>query len=303
MASLNKNVSKDFLNPKPSDAPVFRTEVQHMPKELTHLLLTRFNTFVAFEPSTKRLETNWLTSRLALFEQYCFPSVSAQRNAEFKWLVFFDAASPMWFRERISAFEPLIEPIYVDGPATDEVIASKVMQTGLISSPYLITTRLDNDDAISRDHLASVQGAFCRQDREFVTFPFGLQSFHGHLYNVYWPSNPFLSLIEKVGSAGTVTTVFCVYHNRVRQGNKLKKVLRSSQWLQLLHDSNAGNTLRGWPRLGSRAHNKFHVVWPQTLVTDSIANRFRYSAQTFLARAGRMMAKAGAHRETKYESS
>ena len=50
------------------------------------------------------------------------------RNSE--WLVFFDAVSPAWFKERIATFEPLVTPIYIDGPATDEVIARKVGGNG-----------------------------------------------------------------------------------------------------------------------------------------------------------------------------
>jgi hypothetical protein len=265
-----------------------------MAEQFTHLLLTRFNTAVDFAPSAKRLDPNWLTARLALFEQYCLPSVAGQQGAGFRWLVFFDAASPAWFKERISTFEPLVKPVYIDGPATDEVIARRVIETGLINSPHLVTTRLDNDDAISKDHLASVQNAFRQQDREFITFPFGLQSFHGHLYNVYWPSNPFLSLIEKVSDIGHVTTVFCVAHDRVREQNKCRRVLRSHQWLQVLHDSNLANALRGWPRLNSQCHPSFRVIWPETPYADSIATRLRFAGQGYLARASKLIAGAAA---------
>ena len=264
-----------------------------MTKDLTHLLLTRFNTAMGFAPSAKRLETDWLTARLALFEQYCLPSVAGQRVAEFTWLVFFDAASPQWFKKKISTFEPLVKPIYIEGPATDEVIAYKVKQTGLISSPYLLTTRLDNDDAISKDHLASTRRAFRKQEREFITFPFGIQSFHGHLYNVYWPSNPFLSLIEKVRDNGEFTTVFCVAHDHLedQNKNKVRKVLRAPQWLQVLHDSNVGNMLRGWPRLRSRVHSRFDVIWPEQAADDSVGSRIRFSAGAYGARADRLIKK------------
>jgi Putative rhamnosyl transferase len=261
-----------------------------MSRQFTHLLLTRFNTAVDFAPSPKRLDPNWLTARLALFEQYCFPSVAGQESADFQWLVFFDSASPVWFKERISTFEPLVKPIYIDGPATDEVIARRVVETGLVTSPYLISTRLDNDDAISKDHLASVQNAFHQQDREFLMFPLGLQSFHGHLYNVYWPSNPFLSLIEKPSKNGQVTTVFCVAHDRVREHNNCRTVLRSHQWLQVLHDSNLANALRGWPRVNSRFHPSFRVAWPKQPIVDSIATRLRYAGQGYIARAGKLIA-------------
>lgn len=275
-------------------------KTSEMQKQFTHLLLTRFNTANNFAPSTinnapstQRLEANWLTARLAMFEQYCFPSVAGQKGAEFRWLVFLDASSPEWFKETISAFQPLVQPIYIEGPATDEVIARRIMQMGVVSSPYLVTTRLDNDDAISTDHLATVQGAFRRQEREFVTFPFGLQSFRGHLYNVYWPSNSFLSLVEKVKADGQVSTVLCVRHDRLGSENKVRRIRSAPKWLQLLHDSNMGNTLRGWPRLNSRSHYRFKVMWPEQSGFDSISRRIRFSVEAYASRANRLMKKIG----------
>jgi hypothetical protein len=273
------------------------------PKPFTHLLLTRFNTAVQFAPtSSKRLNPNWLTARLALFEQYCLPSVAGQRGAEFRWLVFFDAGSPDWFKEKIAAYAPLVVPIYIDGLATDAVIARRVRETGFVSSPYLITTRLDNDDAISSDHLASVQAAFRHQEREFVTFPFGIQSFRGHLYSVYWVSNPFLSLIEKVGDGGQVTTVFCIYHDRVGSTRQLRKVARSSQWLQVLHETNFSNALRGWPRLSSQSDPAFDVIWPEERPSDSIAGRLRFSVYRYMVRAGNLIAKTLARRKAQQDA-
>jgi Putative rhamnosyl transferase len=268
--------------------------MSQMPKPFTHLLLTRFNAAVSFAPSAPRLETNWLTARLALFEQYCLPSVAGQRGADFRWLVFFDAASPGWFKERIATFAPLVTPIYIEGLATDEVIARSVVQTGLVSSLYLVTTRLDSDDAISKDCLASVQNAFRQQDREFITFPLGVQSFHGDLYNVYWPFNPFLSLVERVRDNEQVTTVFCIAHDRVGEEDHLKRVFRSPQWLQVLHGSNLANALRGWPRLRSRSDPNFSVVWPERPTGDSVANRIRFSVQAYMARAGRLATRISA---------
>lgn len=254
-------------------------------KQFTHLLLTKFNTAIDYAPSTLRFETKWLTERLELFERYCFPSVEAQRRAEFEWLVFFDAASPEWLKEKIASYQPLIRPIFLEGPATDEVISRTVRNTGLVSAPYLVTTRLDNDDAISRDHLASVQAAFERQEREFVTFPCGLQSFRGHLYNVNWPANPFLSLIERVGDAGAVTTVFCVRHDRMGK-NPVRKIRGERRWLQVLHGSNLGNVLRGWPRLKSKSHPNFEVIWPEN-ETDSVGGRIGITLKMYGERADR----------------
>jgi hypothetical protein len=215
--------------------------------------------------------------------------MAAQRGAHFDWIVFCDMNSPNWFREKMASFEPLVRPFYVDGWLTDERIANTLAEAGLVLTPYLITTRLDNDDALASHHLAAVQSAFHEQDREFVEFPLGIQSFRGHLYTVYWPSNPFLSLIEKVGKGNQFTTVCSVRHDQVRSAGKICSLMRTPQWLQLLHGDNLGNTLRGWPRLKSRGHPDFGVLWPAMEQHDSLPQRMLFSAAAYGDRAKRWL--------------
>jgi hypothetical protein len=264
-----------------------------MKKEFTHLVLTRFNTAIGYAPSRTGLQTDWLMSRLGLFERYCLPSVVGQQGADFQWLVFFDAESPAWFRKKISEFSPAFTPVYIDGVATDQVIVDTIAELNVVASPYLLTTRLDNDDAIAKSHLAMVEKAFRRQEREFLVFPLGVQSFRGHLYNVYWPSNPFLSLVERVQTGNRFTTVLCVPHDRVRGAGQVRQLLHSAQWLQVLHDANISNCLRGWPRLRSRSDPDFPIHWPEAS-EDSIATRVKISAVGYRSRAKKLAAKVGA---------
>lgn len=266
-----------------------------MEKEFTHLLLTRFNTAIGFAPSRLGLQTEWLQSRLALFEQYCLPSIAGQQGADFQWLVFFDAESPSWFRQKIDAYGSLLTPMYIKGTASDPVIADSIASAGLVKTPYLVTTRVDNDDALAKGHLARVQQAFQRQERMFIEFPFGLQSYRDCLYSVYWPSNPFLSLIERVQCGNRFTTVLCVPHDRVRSAGPVKQIQCSAQWLQVLHSSNLLNALRGWPRLRSHSHADFALPWPAERVKgDSIAARIRFSAEAYGARANKLAGKLAA---------
>jgi hypothetical protein len=260
--------------------------------DLTHLLLTRFNTAINYAPASKGLDEAWLRARLSLFEQYCFPSVLAQRNAEFSWLVFCDAASPSWFRSRMASYGATLSPVYIHGPATDEVLARSIAALGIVTTPYLATTRLDNDDAIGQDHLAIVQKNFHHQDREFLVYPFGLQSFRGELYNVYWASNPFLSLVEKVGPDGSFTTILCVAHDKVRSAGKVRSITTSPQWLQVIHGANLLNTLRGWPRFSRTPPKNFSVHWPVGVQKDSVSKRLEFSFAALWERGQKLLGKA-----------
>ena len=87
-----------------------------------HFVVTRFNLLVpAIEQAkggTPILDENWMTNRLALFEEYCFSSLKAQKNQNFTWLVFFDIHTPEKFREKIHSFQDEFSsftPIFIDG--------------------------------------------------------------------------------------------------------------------------------------------------------------------------------------------
>jgi putative rhamnosyltransferase len=262
-----------------------------MSADFVHLVLTRFNTAVGYAPSARRLESGWLRERINLFERYCLPSMRAQRDAEFRWVVFCDAASPEWFRETMESYRTTLTPFYVEGWLTDDRIAQTIADSRLARAPYLITTRLDNDDALARDHLARVQSTFHQQEREFIEFPFGLQTFRGHLYSVYWHSNPFLSLIERVGAHNRFSTVFCMRHDHLNTRVKPHSIVCAPQWLQVLHANNVGNSLRGWPRIQSRTHSHFAVKWPDSIAEDSFWDRVGLSTAAYSERARRWWAR------------
>jgi len=259
--------------------------------EMTHILLTRFNTAIDYAPSSKGIDGTWLRERISLFEQYCLPSVNSQSNNCFSWLVFCDARSPAWFRTAIAAYGPILKAVYMEGPATDEAIARAVQETGLVQTPYLVTTRLDNDDAIGSDYVALIQKAFQRQERQFLLFPFGLQSFRSHLYNVYWRSNPFLTLVEKVKSDGSFTTVLCVPHDKVRSTGLVREIYAAPQWLQVLHGGNLLNSLRGWPRLSRKTPDQFPLNWPADVQHEALLSRFRAAGQALFARGRKLAGK------------
>lgn len=259
--------------------------------EFVHLLLTRFNVAVGYGDATVRLQDQWLEDRFRLFEEYCLPSVAGQTGVTFEWIVFCDSGSPTWMRTRMKRLSAMVSCVYIEGRLSDEVIAKNVAGTGKVTAPYLITTRLDSDDALARDHLATVQRVFRGQEREFVEFPVGLQSYRGHLYNVFYRGNPFLSLIEKVDPSGVFSTVHCVEHTLVRRAGTVRSILRPPLWLQVLHSSNVGNSLRGVPRVQSRTHWNFDVKWPCIVPRDSLTDRMRCSSEAFAGGARRRLGR------------
>jgi hypothetical protein len=208
-------------------------------QDFDHFLLTRFN--VRME---ERASEEWLRHRLRYFEALCRTSVVSQTEPNFTWLVYFDAERDPWFQTEIDRLsEGAFEPIWVDGPMTSDRAPADIASRS--DSPWIITTRVDNDDALARDFIAKVQAEFAHQDCQFINFQSGLQmSDEGGIYHLSIPSNPFMSLVEK-RTEKLPLGVFVDWHNRVSKLGPLKQVATHPMWIQMVHGRNITNTIGG----------------------------------------------------------
>lgn len=209
-----------------------------------HIVLTRFNTDVAYAPNTERLGDEWLRARLVPFEAVCLPSVRTQSVDKFSWAILVDRDSPDWFKRRLESYAPLVTVVYVSGVVRTQDLAPLLRGAGLATMPHIITTRLDSDDALSEDHIALVQASFNGQDRTFIEFPVGYQMLDGAAYTTLWRSNPFLSLIERVREDGSFDTAICRPHNTVLKNEATISIWSHRAWLQSIHGHNNESGLK-----------------------------------------------------------
>ena len=221
-----------------------------------HFLLTRFN--LRIEGGSPASET-WLRHRLHLFKTVCVPSVRSQSVRSFRWLVLCDAASERWFVEEIERLAKVadFEPVFIDGAFRVESLQAIVSSRA--RSRWIITTRLDNDDAIACDFMERVQVAFDNQALSFVNFPSGIQmTSDGAVYSRVDQSNAFISLIEQRDQG--VKTVFVDWHNRLGQYGPIQQQWRAGpMWIQMIHDKNLANVLRGIRRSPSIVNQRFSI--------------------------------------------
>ena len=231
-----------------------------------HFLITRFNlrkkSWNTTRNNSQVLTDEWMINRLKLFENYCFASVKNQTNIHFKWLVFFDEETDEKYRviiERLAKEFSLFMPIYIDGmdaflPAIKDEISKELTQ------PYLITSRLDNDDCLSEDYIENVQQQFDKQDFMAIDYidGFTLQiepevklGKRTHLHN------PFISLIERNDMIETVWSR--ERHGEWAKVKQLKTIHNQFLWMSIIHGENKANDFVGFGKVAWSDIEKFHI--------------------------------------------
>lgn len=211
---------------------------------IQHIILTRFNIATPGREVAIRNSPGWLERRFDLFERYCLPSVAAQEGADFTWLIYFDRDTPELFRARIKAAQVTVpfEARFVGVTQMSEV-ADDVRERLARDCIRVITTRLDNDDAIAGQFFAAIQEAARAQRQDAVlNFPHGLAVQDGRLYSAFDASNPFTSLVE---GAAHPRTIWSVQHHLLGREFRLQQIISAPQWLQVVHGDNVINRIKG----------------------------------------------------------
>ena len=194
-------------------------------KPFTHFLITRFNIKNAKSHWQKTktgnlvLTDEWLKHRFEIFNSYCLPSILNQSNQNFKWLIYFDVDTPAEYINRVETIagkHPFIKPIYVDEYQSFlKGIPGNVLSNLKSDSSHIITTRLDNDDALHFQAIEKIQSLFQNQDFAVFNFTKGfcLQTHPFKMITQYdYPKGPFLSMIEKIETGKKVKTILTSKH-------------------------------------------------------------------------------------------
>lgn len=231
---------------------------------MQHFVLTRFNIASPGREAPIRNAPGWLGRRFDLFEAYCLPSMAAQKPGTFRWLIYFDEQTPDEFRARIAAAQAIVpfDAIFV-GPFRAGLAALDVAARLTTKGGRLITTRLDNDDAVSSDFLERVKAeAEGFPDGTIINFKEGIALQNGRLYTAADESNPFTSLVEQADKA---ETIWAAPHTELAMRFPLRQVVTEPCWLQVVHGENVANRIKG-KRLADKAVLARFALGPQVHV-------------------------------------
>lgn len=211
-------------------------------KTYNHIILTRVNIM------RKDWTVDWLTDRIQLFKDFCYPSLNLQTNQNFKWLVFFDADTPDNIKNEINQSKKWKNfiPIYIQDNSENTILAN-IKEHIDPKAKYLITSRVDTDDGYAIDYVQRVQDLFHKyansNERVIINFNKGfvLNKSTNKAYVRDHYINAFCSLIEPVKD---FISVWVKNHRELGTICKVKKIDTNPMWLQVVHGSNLSNKVR-----------------------------------------------------------
>lgn len=213
-----------------------------------HLILTRFNVASPGREAAIRLKRGWLDERFKLFEDICLPSVAAQSEKNFEWVVLFDVETPADYKDKINNLISVFpfRPVYTDSFDMRKLGPEIVKEC--TPADYLLTSRLDSDDILAVDYVEKLQKIASGLNGRFViNFDNGaillLNNKRAALYEYRDASNPFASLIEKF--APDSKTIWGVQHTEIHELGEVVHVKGKPMWLQVVHGGNVSNRVRG----------------------------------------------------------
>lgn len=232
-----------------------------------HYIITRFNLRTPDWDLSKNQELvltdEWMTHRMELFEHICLPSIVSQTNQHFSWLLYFDTETSLMFRKKIEAITKKITNVrvcYIDGMPSFKSSLIEHIRTETRHIPYIISTRLDNDDCLHQDFVKTIQEQFdfqdfmaidCTKGYSLQLEPEVLLGKKTHLYN------PFISLIEKNRSPSTV----CMRsHTEWKREHRVKQINDKRLWLSVIHQKNKMNRFNGYGKVDWRVLKNFFSV-------------------------------------------
>lgn len=210
---------------------------------VNHVLLTRFNLPSPGVQSLIRAKEGWLRERVAIFEKYCYPSVLAQTSHDFTWVIYLDPASPEWLHRRMRTLgeSDFIHPVYRESVSDTELIDDIGAIVGT-RGRYLMTTNLDNDDAISVDFMSRLESLAPKPGPVAIYVTNGLIRSEDAVYRYRYPRNAFNTVCVEWSAA---TTCWSEWHTDFGDVMPVVQLDGPPGWMQVIHGSNVSNRVKG----------------------------------------------------------
>jgi hypothetical protein len=233
--------------------------------DFRHVIMTRFNLPTPGREASFRNQPDWLDGRMDLFERYCLSMLAAQDCQDFRWIIYFDEATPAPVRDRIEAARKVrpFTPWYTGLFPSEGWRKSVLELLGEDRGEALLTTNLDNDDGLARDYVSRLHEA---ARAHWALRPCALNFTNGFIINGprlfahRHVSNAFTNLLEPYDER--LRTAPAIRHMEVAHYLPVAQIPGPGAWLQVVHGGNVSNRIRG-RRVGTAEVNE---RFPHTLI-------------------------------------
>lgn len=224
-----------------------------------HFLITRFN-LCMYPTSSKKwsdaimkkskmvhLDDDYLLGRLEMFNTYTVPSVRGQTTQDFTWLILMDDRTSARIVGKIIDIAKGRKDTYLlQGREPDYYLSASGMVTLLEDdTKWVISTSLDNDDALSKEYMQVVQDNF-REKREFINLTKGVTVAHHKGFQYIGNRegrtvNHFRSFVEP---SDNIASVYTISHGSSESLAPVKHVESPARWLEVIHGDNCSNRFK-----------------------------------------------------------
>lgn len=244
-----------------------------MNSQFKHFLITRFNLpnkgWQQDKNNNPVQNEEWLYHRIELFETYCLPSISNQTCRNFIWLVYFNSDSPQFLVSKIEEWKKQckeLHPCFSDDydAFLSHEMSDKIQELIPNGIPYVITTRLDNDDALHANAISVIQQSFTPKHNTIIDIEKGycIRTSDGLITKHRFISNAFISYIESTAE-NFYNTVYKEGHPAWIGKANFISITNKRLWLQVIHEKNVANSMKGSVCLHQKILNNCSIVAKQ----------------------------------------
>jgi hypothetical protein len=238
---------------------------------IQQFLLTRFNVRYRNFGDGIGESRQWLEDRFDLFERFCVPTIAAQTFEDFEWIIFCDEGTGEEDLQRIRAFDPRIRIALTAstifdpqsqkdaqpreregyGPVLWRMHVHPFVKSG---TEVVISTRLDNDDALNRHAFARLRDhldMFVESGHDrWVYNPmhgYRLDTRDRKVYQSSLRNSPFQSRFERVGPGLRPLGALGGHHGKASELYPYYDDEEGRLWMMVVHGGNVSNRVGGKP--------------------------------------------------------
>lgn len=217
-----------------------------------HWIITRFNVGLYQRPIEEVYL--WMDKRLELFRKFTVPSLKNQTCKDFEWLLILDEKTDKTYIGLInmicSGMNYRIETIsdfgckkFGERTSIGGVLSECIRKVIINESKNSIQTRMDNDDAYSKNMVEYIQKDLVGvRPRAVVDYFNGyiFDSVNNKMYEAeHYEGSPWISLFS---DNSTGETVYDNIHYKYRRG-VIKNTRKFKAWMMVVHGGNVSNKL------------------------------------------------------------